>query len=225
MNRRSVKTFLLILFSTLLVGTAMGADSSYRLGLIRLKYSGGGDWYNDPSSIPNLLRYMETQVQLKTAETEHRASLLDEALFSHPVLFLTGHGRISFSQKEVKRLRTYLINGGFLFADDDYGMNRYFREEMKKVFPDKELLEIPFDHPVYHIVFDFPNGLPKIHEHDGGPPKGYGYFHHGRMVVFYAFNTNISDGWADAAVHGDPEEVREKALQMGTNIVIYALTH
>jgi hypothetical protein len=225
MSRRSVKTFLLIFFSALLVGTAMGADSSYRLGLIRLKYSGGGDWYNDPSSIPNLLRYMETQVQLKTAKAEYRASLLDEALFSHPVLFLTGHGRISFSQKEVKRLRTYLINGGFLFADDDYGMDRYFREEMKKVFPDKELLEIPFDHPVYHLVFDFPNGLPKTHEHDGGPPKGYGYFHQGRMVVFYAFNTNISDGWADPAVHGDPEEVREKALQMGTNIVIYALTH
>jgi len=149
----------------------------------------------------------------------------DDQLYSCPLLFLTGHGRIFFSQSEAERLRSYLTNGGFLYADDDYGMDEHFRREMKKVFPDKEMVELPFSHPIYHVLYDFPNGLPKIHEHDGGPPKGFGYFHDGRLVVFYSFNTNISDGWADADVHGDPPNVREAALKMGANIVLHALIY
>ena len=191
--------------------------------IARLKYSGGGDWYNDPSIIPNLLEYMRRHVNIETAAEEARVSLLDEKLFYYPVLFMTGHGNVSFSEREAERLRLYLVNGGFLYVDDDYGLDDHFRREIKKVFPDKDLLEIPFDHPIYHIYFKFHDGLPKIHEHDGGPPQGFGYFHQGRLVVFYTYNTNISDGWADPEVHNDPPEVREKAFQMGTNIILYAL--
>ncbi len=192
--------------------------------LARLKYHGGGDWYNDPSIIPNLLAFMADNTNVDVGEGEAVVEVMDEELFSYPVLFLTGHGRIAFSPQEVERLRLYLTSGGFLYADDDYGMDKSFRAEIKKIFPEAELMEIPFSHPIYHSHFDFPAGLPKIHEHDGGPPKGYGLFYEGRMVVFYSFNTNISDGWADPNVHGDPPEVRQKALQMGTNIMVFALT-
>ena len=193
--------------------------------LARLKYHGGGDWYNDPSIIPNLLNFMADNTNVDVGESEQVVEILDEALFSFPIIFMTGHGKISFSKDEVARLRFYLTSGGFLFADDDYGMDKSFREEIKKVLPGQKLIEIPFSHPLFHCHFQFPNGLPKIHEHDGGPPKGYGLFYEGRMVVFYSFNTNISDGWADPNVHGDPPEVRRKALEMGTNIMVYALTH
>jgi hypothetical protein len=201
------------------------AASSHAFVLARVKYSGGGDWYNDPSIIPNMLNYLGTHTNMATANQEARVSLMDESLFSYPFLFMTGHGRISFSEQETSRLRSYLLQGGFLFADDDYGMDEHFRREMKKVFPDKELLEIPYAHPIYYVQFPFASGLPKIHEHDGGAPRGYGYFHEGRLVVFYAFNTNISDGWADPDVHGDPPDKREQAFRMGANVIVYALTH
>ncbi|MFQ5601797.1 MAG: DUF4159 domain-containing protein [bacterium] len=193
--------------------------------LARLKYHGGGDWYNDPSIIPNLLNFMSQNTNIKVGEKEQTVEIVNEDLFSFPIIFMTGHGRISFSKEEAARLRLYLTSGGFLFADDDYGMDKSFREEIKKVFPEQPLVEIPFSHPIYHCHFEFPNGLPKTHEHDGGPPKGYGIFYDGRLVVFYVFNSNISDGWADPQVHGDPPEVRQRALEMGTNIVVYALTN
>jgi hypothetical protein len=203
---------------------AQSGDASSRFTMARLKYAGGGDWYNDPSIIPNRQRFLRENTTIDAANDEDRVSLMGDDLFSYPVLFMTGHGRIAFSEKEAERLRTYLFGGGFLLADDDYGMDAYFRREMAKVFPDKEMVELPFSHDVFHCHFDFPNGLPKIHEHDGGPPHGYAYFHEGRMIAFYAFNTNISDGWADPDVHGDPQERRDKALQIGANIIIYALT-
>lgn len=193
--------------------------------LARLKYHGGGDWYNDPSIIPNLLNFMADNTNIDVSDAEAVVEITDEDLFSYPVIFMTGHGRIRFSNQEVERLRHYLTHGGFLYADDDYGMDKSFRKEIKKVLPEQGLLEIPFSHEIYHCHFDFPNGLPKIHEHDGGPPHGYGIFFEGRMVVFYTFSTNISDGWADPNVHGDPAEVRQKAFKMGTNIMVYALTH
>ncbi len=191
--------------------------------IARLHYGGGGDWYNDPSIIPNMLVFLGKNAGVDVARDEVRVTINSEELFSYPFLFLTGHGRISFSPEEASRLRTYLTHGGFLYADDDYGMDEHFRREMKKVFPDKEMVELPFSHEIYHIHYDFPNGLPKIHEHDGGPPHGYGYFHEGRLVVFYTFATNISDGWADADVHNDPEKTREQAFRMGTNIILYAM--
>lgn len=206
----------------LLITTAHTDENDFTI--VRLHYHGGGDWYNNPSIIPNLLHFIEKNSMLSTQDDEIQLSIMDDRLFSYPVLFMTGHGRLMFSSQEITRLRTYLLNGGFLYADDDYGMQEHFFREMKKVFPDKEIQEIPFSHIVFHTPFEFSNGLPKIHEFDGGPPKAFGYFDEGRMVVFYSSNTNISDGWADPSVHNDPEPVRLKALQMGMNIIMYALT-
>ncbi len=204
-------------------GHLPGLLSQSALTIARLQYRGGGDWYNDPSAIPNLLKFMRKETSIQTANDEKKTNLLAEELFSYPILYMTGHGKIIFSEEEAERLRRFLSTGGFLYADDDYGMDPFFRFEIKKVFPDKELIELPFSHPIYHCHFDFPSGLPKIHEHDGGAPHGYGIFHEGRLVVFYTFNTNISDGWPDPQVHGDPEETRLQALKMGTNIIVYAL--
>ena len=192
--------------------------------IARLKYSGGGDWYNDPSCIPNLLTFLRKNTTISAGTEEKRVEIMDQEFFAYPVLFMTGHGKITINERERDRLRKYLTNGGFLLADDDYGMDVYFREMMKQVFPDKDLVELPFSHQIYHCHYQFPNGIPKIHEHDGGPPHGYGIFHEGRLIVYYAFNTNISDGWADPDVHRDPEDVRLEALKMGVNIIVYALT-
>jgi len=226
-KKRSVllNLMLIVLFLSpnFLNGQAREKKSAFTIA--RLKYHGGGDWYNDPSAIPNLLNFIKSQTNILTAADEKRVEIMDQELFSYPVLFLTGHGKITFSDEEAARLRKYLTNGGFLYVDDDYGMDKFFRAAMKKAFPDKEFVELPFSHPIYHSHFYFNNGLPKIHEHDGGPPHGYGIFHQGRMIVFYSFNTNISDGWADPDVHKDSEQVRIKALQMGTNIIVYALTN
>ncbi len=211
--------FILYITVTYLVAQPVGSQFT----IARLKYSGGGDWYNDPSCIPNLLAFIQRYATIYVAREEVQVSIMDENFFSYPVLFMTGHGRISFSAKEVERLRTYLTHGGFLYADDDYGMDEHFKREMSKVFPDKELVAIPFSHEIFHSHFKFPKGLPKIHEHDGEPPEGFGYFHNGRLVVFYTRETNISDGWADAEVHGNPPDKREMALKMGMNIIVYAL--
>jgi hypothetical protein len=224
MDRRA-RALALLLVCAALVPFARSAETASEFTIARLKYGGGGDWYNDPSIIPNMLGFLRAHAALATSKDEARVALMDEELFSYPFLFMTGHGRIFFTQQEAARLRTYLTNGGFLFADDDYGMDEHFRREIKKVFPDKELIEVPFSHPLFQAPFAFPKGLPKIHEHDGGPPQGFACFHEGRMVLFYAFNTNISDGWADPDVHHDPAEVREQALRMGMNIIVYALTH
>lgn len=197
--------------------------SGQNLIIARLKYSGGGDWYNDPDAIPNLAKEINKRTNIKVEEYEKVVSLNDEKLFNYPFLFMTGHGNIAFSDEEVKRLRTYLTNGGFLYADDDYGMDESFRREIKKVFPESELVELPFEHPIYNLIYKFPTGLPKIHEHYEGPPKGYGIFYQGRLVIFYTWNTNISDGWTEA--HDDPLEKREDAFKMGINIIAYALTH
>ncbi len=226
-NRLSIqglkKFYIFLIVALLLVNVASAQPVGSRFTVARLKYTGGGDWYNDPTSIPNLLDYLKRHTNIDAAKDEVKVSILDEDFFSYPFIFMTGHGRISFTTKEADRLRTYLTHGGFLYADDDYGMDEHFKREMKKVFPDKQLVEIPFSHAIFKSHFEFSNGLPKIHEHDGGPPAGYGYFHEGRLVVFYSFNTNISDGWADPDVHGDPPDKRELAFRMGTNIIVYAL--
>ena len=189
----------------------------------RVKYQGGGDWYNDPDAIPNLAQELNNRTNIKTEIKEKVVSLNDEFLFQCPFLFMTGHGNINFSDEETKRLREFLINGGFLYVDDDYGMDESFRREMKKVFPDHDLVELPSEHPIYSAVYKFPKGLPKIHEHYEGPPKGFGLFYQERLIVYYTWNSNISDGWTKA--HDDPSEKREDAFKMGINIVAYALTH
>ncbi len=198
-------------------------NTGSRFTIARVKYAGGGDWYNDPSIIPNLLRFLNQNTNLLCAADEARVELGDNALFSYPFIFLTGHGRIVFSDQEAERLRNYLLNGGFLYADDDYGMDASFVAMMKKVFPDKKFVELPFSHPVFSMLYPFPDGVPKIHEHDGGPGKTKALFHEGRMIVLYTVNTNISDGWADPEVHQDPEPVRRAALRFGANIVLFAL--
>jgi hypothetical protein len=189
----------------------------------RLQYGGGGDWYNDRSILPNLMREVERRTKIDVSEQEVIVKLTDAELFQHPFLFMTGHGNVRFDQEEAERLRLYLSSGGFLYIDDDYGMDEAVRRELKKIFPAQELRELPFDHPIYHLLYDFPNGLPKIHEHNGKPPQGFGLFHQNRLVLFYTYETNISDGWADPEVHGDPQEVREQAFRMGINILLYAM--
>jgi hypothetical protein len=208
-----------ILFLVLLLSGIAAAQ----LQIARLKYAGGGDWYNDPDAVPNLAKEINSRTNMRVSTDEGQVSLLDEKLYHYPFLFMTGHGNVSFSAEEEDRLRHFLETGGFLYADDDYGMDPAFRREMARVFPNSQLVELGFDHPIYHQVYQFPNGLPKIHEHAEGPPHGYGMFVGGRMVVFYTFNTNISDGWT--AAHNDPSDVREQAYRMGTNIVSYFLTN
>ncbi len=195
------------------------------LQMVRIKYSGGGDWYNDPSIIPNMMTEFEKRTGIPTQKQEVVLSLDDNEIFSYPLLFITGHGKIVLSKKECEMLRKYLDNGGFVYADDDYGMDMYIRQQIKKAFPNHKLTEVPFDHPIFHIFYNFPEGLPKIHEHYKGPPHGYGIFINGRLSLFYTYNTNISDGWADPDVHKDPPEKREQAFKMGTNIIFYAITY
>lgn len=195
------------------------------LKIARVKYSGGGDWYNDPSGEVNLLKFIQVNTNIPVEPVYEWVDLASENLFLYPILFLTGHGNVNLSEKEVLNLRTYLKNGGFLYIDDDYGLDKYIRKEMKKVFPDQEFVELPFNHPIYSIHFRFERGLPKIHEHDNKPPEGLGLFYNGRLCVYYTYESNLGDGWTDPDVHNDPPELREKALKMGTNIVVYALTH
>jgi hypothetical protein len=191
----------------------------------RLKYGGGGDWYANPSSVPNLLKFAREQTTLDLPEQPDVVGLGDDKLMDYALLFVTGHGRIRFTAGEAARLRRYLLAGGFLHVDDNYGLDETLRPALKTVFSDRALTEIPFAHPIYHSVFDFPQGLPKIHEHHGGPPRGYGLLHENRIVLFYSYNTDLSDGWESPGVHNDPPERRLAALRMGLNIVVYALTH
>lgn len=194
--------------------------------IARLKYGGGGDWYSNPSSLPNLLQILKERTSVAVeVDREARVEIMAEELFDYPMLYMNGHGTVKFTSAEVDRLRRYLTSGGFLWADDNYGMDKSFRQEIGRVFPESPLVELPFSHEIYHIFYDFPNGLPKIHEHDGGPPRGYGVFHNGRLVVFYTFDTDIGDGLEDADVHGDPPDKREAAKRTAVNIVLYAMTH
>jgi hypothetical protein len=208
-----------------IAGAAPANQSSSALVLARVKYSGGGDWYNDQEADVNMLEYLRKSTAINVRPQFEYVELTSDNIFNYPILFLTGHGNIDFSPAEAKRLRTYLDNGGFLYVDDDYGLDTAVRRELRKVFPEQELRELPFDHPLYHAYYEFPNGLPKIHEHDAKPPQGYGLFTDGnRLCVYYTTETNPSDGWADPAVHNNPPEKREAAFRIGTNIVVYALT-
>jgi len=193
------------------------------LSVVRIKYGGGGDWYGNKTTFVNLFDKIRKETGIKTAVREATAEITAESFFNYPIAYIAGHGNIKFSDQEVQRLRTYLTSGGFLFADDDYGMDQSFRREMGKVFPELKFVELPFNHPIYNIYYKFSDGLPKIHEHTGGPPQGLGLIYDGRLVVFYSFNTDISDGCEDADIHNDPPEKREAALKMGVNILLYAL--
>ncbi|MBI4722369.1 MAG: DUF4159 domain-containing protein [Candidatus Stahlbacteria bacterium] len=189
--------------------------------LARVKYN-SSDWYNDPSILPNLASELNSRTTLRVATEQSVISLDEPNLFDYPFIFLTGHSEIKLSNLEVSNLREYLTKGGFLYVDDDYGLDKSFRQEMEKVFPGIKMEELPFSHPIYHSFYDFLY-LPKIHKHDNKPPKAYGLFYQGRLVAFYTYETNISDGWADPSVHNDPKEKREEAFKFGINIIMYAL--
>lgn len=220
-----MKKLALLFILSLSLTTSWPVYAQQPVTVARIKYRGGGDWYGNRTTFPNLFRYMREHARVNTAPREVTTEIMDKDLFKYPITYIAGHGNIKFSDDEVARFRKYLTHGGFLWADDDYGMDPAFRREMKKVFPELPWVEIPFSHAIYHMAFDFPNGLPKIHKHAGGPPHGLALFYEGRMVVFYSFNTDISDGCEDPDIHGDPPEKRESALKMGTNILLWALTH
>jgi len=195
---------------------------SITIGLVKYR---GGDWYNNIDSVKNLLRYISERTSIKVDREPKLVSLESKEIFDCDILYISGHVPINFNETEKKNLRDYLINyKGFVFVNDDYGMDESFRKEIKKVFPEYNLEVVPFSHPIYNIFYKFPNGLPKIHEHDGGPPEGLGIFIDGELRLFYAYNTDIGDGWDSPEVHNDPENVREEAIRMGINIVMYALT-
>jgi hypothetical protein len=195
-----------------------------RVSIARLQYEGGGDWYANPSSIPNLLQAVAERTTLDVDRTEGRVTLLDERLWDYPFLHVTGHGNLKLGDAEVERLREYLTRGGFLHVSDNYGLDESFRREIARVFPDRPLVDVPLSHPVYHLVYDFPKGVPKIHEHDGKPARGYGIFLGDRLAVFYDYESDLGNGWEDPATYNDPPALHEAALRMGVNLVVYAVT-
>ena len=215
-----MKSFITTAVILLVTNIILGQEFS----IARVNYGGGGDWYCDPSSIPNILSYLTKNTSIKVAHDEYRIKLTTKELRGHPYLYMTGHGNIRFTDEEIIQLREYLMGGGFLHTDDNYGLNTSFRREMKRVFPDRDFVELPHDHAVFHSFFDMPNGLPKIHEHDGKPPQLFALYNEDRIMVIYSYESDLGDGWEDEEVHNDPSALRVAALQMGVNIIYFALT-
>ncbi|WP_282136005.1 DUF4159 domain-containing protein [Seonamhaeicola maritimus] len=198
---------------------------SFSQELAVLKYKGGGDWYGNPTALPNLISFCNDNINTKISDNPQNVEVGSPDIFQFPLLHMTGHGNVFFSDDDAGNLHNYLISGGFLHIDDNYGMQPYITEELKKVFPDKEMVELPSNHGIFSIAYNFPNGLPKIHEHDGKRPQAFGLFHEDRLVLLFTYESDLGDGWEDESVHNDPPEVREKALKMGANIVKYAFEH
>ncbi len=217
--------FFLVFCFVLSINIFLIAQEKSAFQIARLKYGGGGDWYNGQTEEPNLLTFIQQHTDIKVKAEYTWVDINSDAIFSYPFLFMTGHGNILFTPEECERLRKYCEAGGFLYADDDYGMNKAFRREIKKVFPDKKLVELPFNYGLYHDFYDFPDGPPKIHKLHGLPPQGFGIFINGRLAVYYTYEANPSDGWDDPDVHGDPPDKRLEALKFGTNLVIWALSN
>jgi hypothetical protein len=202
-----------------LAGQQEGAD----LTVGRLHYEGGGDWYANPSSLPNLLKAVRERTTLRVAASEKVVRLDEDDLWNVPYIYMTGHGNVRFGDSDLETLRRYLRQGGFLHVDDNYGMDESIRRELRRLFPDRPLVEVPLDHPVYRVVYSFPRGIPKVHEHDGKPAQGFGIFLDGRLIVYYSYETDLGDGWEDPEVHRDTPEQREAALRMGVNLFAYAV--
>ena len=212
-----MKYILIIIFSISLL-------SGQSFSIARVHYDGGGDWYSNASSLPNLLRYLEKNTTMSVHHKENKIKLTIENLNQNPYLYLNGHGNIKFNDDEIIALRSALMNGSFLHADDNYGMDKSFRREMKKVFPNKNFVILPNNHPVFDSYYNFPNGLPKVHEHDNKPPQALALFEGEKMIVLYTYESDLGDGWEDGSVHQDPWPIRESALKMGVNIIYFALT-
>ncbi len=199
------------------------ADRAPVMTIGRLHYDGGGDWYANPSSLPNLLTAIRTRTSLRVAPEEKVVTLSDDDLWNVPYIYMTGHGNVHWSDRDLTVLRRYLQQGGFLHADDNYGMDASIRRELGRIFPGQPLVEVPPDHAIYHLVYDFPKGIPKIHKHDGKPAQGFGIFLDGRLAVYYSYQSDLGDGWEDFEVHHDPPEKHEAALRMGVNLFTYAV--
>ena len=214
MTNRRLSTILIVLLMWL------GANAQ-TTQIALLKYGGGGDWYANPTSLTNLIKFCNSELGTNLNPQYATVDVGSADIFNYPFLHLTGHGNIVFSPAETQNLRNYLIAGGFLHIDDNYGLKPFAVAQMKKVFPELEFVELPFSHPIYHQKYNFPNGLPKIHEHDNLPPKGYGLIYNGRLVCFFTYECDLGDGWEDQDVHGDSQATRTKALQMGANIISY----
>ena len=214
--KKKILTVILFIFTIIAFSQE---TTTVRIGL--LKYSGGGDWYANPTSLPNLIKFSNENLGTNILPEPGTVEVGSLEMFNYPMIHMTGHGNIVLSEMEVEILRTYLMGGGFLHIDDNYGLDPYIRREMKKVFPEQEFVELPFSHPIYHQKYNFDKGLPKIHEHDGKPAQGFGLFHDNRLVVFYSYECDLGDGWESYAVHKDPENIRLLALQMGANIISY----
>ena len=195
-----------------------------RLGIARLQYDGGGDWYANPSSLPNLLKAINERTSIRVEPTEARVTLDDDRLFDFAFLHVTGHGVIKFTDSEISRLRDWVLRGGFLHVDDNYGLDETFRKEIARVFPDRPMIDVPLTHPVYNIVYSFPRGVPKVHEHDGKAARGYGIFIGDRLAVYYTYEADLGNGWEDVGTYSDPPEAHEQALRMGVNLFTYAVT-
>jgi len=216
--------FLLLLVSFGFTPVVTHAQEFKGFKIARLKYRGGGDWYNDPSSLTNLIKYAKKYVPIDINIEYDDVDIGSRDLFKYPWAFVTGHGNISLNDAEARNLREYLDNGGFLYIDDDYGFDTYIRKAIKKVYPDEKFVELPFSHPIYHQIFQFPDGVPKIHKHNGKRPQGFAIFRDGRMVIYYTYESNLADGWTNQDVHHDPEWKRIESLKMGVNLLVYTLT-
>ena len=212
-----------IVAALIAVGALLGSTPAPVLTVGRLHYEGGGDWYANPSSLPNLLTALRTRTSLRVANEERVVTLADDDLWNVPYIYMTGHGNVHWSDQDLATLRRYLLQGGFLHADDNYGMDQSIRRELNRLFPDHPLVEVPLDHPIYHLIYDFPRGIPKIHVHDGKPAQGFGIFLDGRLAVYYSYQSDLGDGWEDPEVHHDPPQKREAALRMGVNLFAYAV--
>jgi len=225
----NVKTFIMkhikAVFTFLILITQLHIHAQSDVQIALLKYRGGGDWYANPTSLPNLVRFVNQELRTNIRTDIATVETGSEQIFNYPFVHMTGHGNVLFDAYEARNLRNYLIGGGFLHIDDNYGMDPFVRPQMKKVFPELDFIELPSDHAIYRQAFTFPNGLPKIHEHDGKPAQGFGLFWEGRLVCFYTYETDLGDGWEDAAVHGNSEETRNKALRMGANILQYVFSN
>jgi len=225
MRKFLLTAFVLVLFFAISDSQINPDKNPSAVTVARLKYDGGGNWYWGRSAIPNLHKFLMDNTAIEVYDAEVSIQAADPELFKYPFLFLTGHGNISFSDDEASALRTYLENGGFILANDSYSLADAIRREFKKVFPEKDFVELPFSHPIYHTIYDFPNGLPKIHKHDDKPAQGFGIIVDNRVCVFFAYESDIGDGWEDEEIYNDPPEKRLAALKMGANLVAYALTN
>jgi len=216
-----MRFYILLIFTVIISISATQKNYSYTFAV--LKYNGGGDWYSNPTSIPNLVKYCNEKLGMNIDPDVASVDVSSIEIFNYPFVHMTGHGNVVFNQQEVENLRNYLIGGGFLHISDNYGMDKFVRPQMKKVFPELDFIELPYSHPIYHQEYDFDKGLPKIHEHDSKAPQGFGLIYEGRLVCFYDFECDLGDGWEDTEVHNDSDEAREKALQMGANMVLYTI--